>query len=234
MTWFWRCEFLAPLLFSLPLAGCTLGSAEPAAPAPAAAPPVSHEARWVGTWAASPSAFQVFGPAPAPQSFANQTLRQKLRISVGGDRLRIRLSNELGATPLVIGAASVAVAAYESAIDPASLHKLTFGGQDSIKIPAGAPAVTDPVDLAVGDLAELAMQPVPARTSGTRYPAHGPHRVCVHGRRFHSGCSARRRDTDDEPRLPDGCLRQHDRKCRRHRGARRLYHRWHRIDAAHL
>jgi lysophospholipase L1-like esterase len=87
----------------------------------------------------------------------NQTLRQKLRISVGGGQLRIRVSNELGTTPLVIGAATVAIAGAESAIDPASLRALTFGGQASITIPAGAPAVTDAVDLTVGDLAELAI-----------------------------------------------------------------------------
>jgi lysophospholipase L1-like esterase len=135
------------------LAGCSTDPAGSAASTPVASP----EARWVGSWAASPFGFQAFGPAPAPQPFVNQTLRQKLRISVGGDQLRIRVSNELGTTPLVIGAATVAIAGAESAIDSASLRALTFGGQASITIPAGAPAVTDAVDLTVGDLAELAI-----------------------------------------------------------------------------
>jgi len=113
--------------------------------------------RWVATWAASPFGFVAFGPAPAPASFVNQTLRQKLRISVGGDRVRVRFSNELGTTPLVIGAATLALAGGESAIDRASLHTLTFSGAPSIRIPAGAPALSDPVDLALPDLAELAI-----------------------------------------------------------------------------
>ena len=113
--------------------------------------------RWVGTWGASPFGFLAFGPAPAPANFANQTLRQKLRISVGGEQLRVRFSNELGTTPLVIGAATLALAGNESAIDRASLRTLTFGGAPSITIPAGAPALSDPVDLAVQDLAELAI-----------------------------------------------------------------------------
>jgi lysophospholipase L1-like esterase len=113
--------------------------------------------RWVATWGASPFGFVAFGPAPAPAPFANQTLRQKLRISVGGDQVRVRFSNELGTTPLVIGAATVALAGRESAVDRGSLHTLTFGGAKSITIPAGAPALSDPVGLVVKDLAELAI-----------------------------------------------------------------------------
>jgi len=122
--------------------------------------------RWVATWGASPFGFVAFGPAPAPAPFVNQTLRQKLRISVGGDRVRVRFSNELGTTPLVIGSATLALAGNESAIDRASLHTLTFGGAASITIPAGAPALSDPVDLAVKDLAELAISIyLPAETA---------------------------------------------------------------------
>jgi len=84
-------------------------------------------------------------------------VRQKLRISVGGEQVRVRFSNELGTTPLVIGAATLALAGSESSIDAASLRKLSFGGAASITIPAGAPALSDPVDLAVNDLAELAI-----------------------------------------------------------------------------
>ena len=112
---------------------------------------------WIATWGVSPFAFVAFGPAPAPSPFANQTVRQKLRISVGGEQVRVRFSNELGTTPLVIGAATLALAGSESSIDAASLRKLSFGGAASITIPAGAPALSDPVDLAVNDLAELAI-----------------------------------------------------------------------------
>jgi lysophospholipase L1-like esterase len=112
---------------------------------------------WVGTWGASPFGFMAFGPAPAPKPFVNQTVRQKLRISVGGEQVRVRFSNELGTTPLVIGAATLAVAGRDSAIDSATLRELTFGGASSVTIPAGAPALSDPVELVVQDLAELAV-----------------------------------------------------------------------------
>lgn len=113
--------------------------------------------RWIATWGASPFGFQAFGPVPAPAPISDQTLRQKLRISVGGRQLRVRLSNELGVTPLVVGAATIALAGDASAIDSSTLRTLTFGGEASITIPAGAPALSDPVDLAVDDLAELAV-----------------------------------------------------------------------------
>ena len=110
---------------------------------------------WVATWGASPFVFRGFGNAPAPAPFSNQTLREKLRISVGGDQVRVRFSNELGSEPLVIGGATLALADKESAIVPASLRTLTFSGQKGITIPPGAPALSDPVDLKVSDLAEL-------------------------------------------------------------------------------
>jgi lysophospholipase L1-like esterase len=149
-----RCALPFALLLSVLVAGC---SRDPAESTAAQAPAATQERHWVGTWAASPFGFQAFGPAPPPQLFANQTLRQKLRISVGGDQIRVRVSNELGATPLVIGAATVAVAGAGSAIDPATLRALTFGGKASIVIPPGAPAVSDAIDLSVRDLAELAI-----------------------------------------------------------------------------
>jgi lysophospholipase L1-like esterase len=115
------------------------------------------QGHWVGTWGASPFGFQAFGPAQPPAPFADQTLRQKLRISVGGEQIRVRFSNELGMAPLEIGAATVALARDGAAIDTASLRTVTFGGETSITIPPGAPALSDPVDLAVADLAELAV-----------------------------------------------------------------------------
>jgi lysophospholipase L1-like esterase len=150
-------HWLYPILL-LSLAGCT-GEPEASAP-PLNDQPVARvaaEPHWIGTWGASPFGFQAFGPAAAPAPFADQTLRQKLRISVGGDQVRVRFSNELGTTPLVIGAATLALATGDSAVDSASMHALTFGGASSITIPPGAPALSDAVDMNVADLTELAV-----------------------------------------------------------------------------
>src|SRR5262245_20891837 len=70
---------------------------------------------WVGTWASSPmsGAVNVFNPQTCPAGsgqFSNETVRNIVYTSVGGNRVRIRLSNAFGTAPLVIGDASVAVA----------------------------------------------------------------------------------------------------------------------------
>src|SRR4051812_15564041 len=74
---------------------------------------------WVGTWATAlvarasqpaASASQQGAPAPqAPPRFANQTLRQIVRVTLGGDNVRVVLSNAFGTSPLQVGAAHVAL-----------------------------------------------------------------------------------------------------------------------------
>jgi len=67
-------------------------------------------ADWVQTWGAAPlPPSAASGPFPATASFSNQTIRQTVRVSVGGGRVRLRLSNEYGAKPLTIGAARIAL-----------------------------------------------------------------------------------------------------------------------------
>ena len=127
--------------------------------APAAEPAGAAQAtRWVASWAASPHQPLKLGSAPAAvTSLKDQTLRQRVRVSLGGQQLRVRFSNEFGAAPLDIAAATLALAASGSGIVAGSVHRLTFGGASSFRVPAGAPAVSDPVDLAVKDSGELAV-----------------------------------------------------------------------------
>lgn len=112
---------------------------------------------WVAAWGASPSAYLSFDNTPPPPAYQDQTVRQVVRISVGGDRVRVRFSNEIGDMPLRIGSATVAIVDHESSIEPDSLRPLNFGGERSVTIPAGAPALSDPVELPVAALTELAV-----------------------------------------------------------------------------
>ena len=112
---------------------------------------------WVAAWGASPLAYLSFNNTPAPPAYENQTVRQLVRISTGGDQVKVRFSNEIGDTPLLIGSASVAIVDNASSIKPDSIRPLTFGGETSITIPAGAPALSDPVSLSVTALTELAV-----------------------------------------------------------------------------
>src|SRR5262252_37381 len=133
--------------------------------APAAAPALAPEGS-----ACAPAAF---GPAPgrggataggragftppAPLNFKNQTLRQIVHVSIGGDRLRVVLSNAFGTVPLEVGAAHVALREKDAAIQTKSDRPLTFGGRSSTFIAAGAVAISDPVSLTVPSAADLAI-----------------------------------------------------------------------------
>ena len=123
---------------------------------------------WVATWTASPQSAD-FATIPNPASFSNQTIRMVVHASIGGNRLRIRLTNELGTQPLVIGAAHIALQSSGSSIVAGSDRTLTFSGQGSISIPKGSPMLSDPVDLRVPALGNVVVtiylpQPTPNST----------------------------------------------------------------------
>jgi lysophospholipase L1-like esterase len=109
---------------------------------------------WTGTWGTAPA-----GPPPVAnlETFTDQTLRLIVHTSIGGNRVRIRVSNEFGTTPLVIGAARIGVRATGSDVAPGTDRSLTFSGNTSITIPPGAPVLSDPVDLNVPALGDLAI-----------------------------------------------------------------------------
>ena len=122
------------------------------------------EPHWVGTWGASPQQpVTAFGTAP---SFANQTVREIVRISAGGEQFRVRLTNAFGTQPMLIGAAHVAISAGGAAIKPGTDRVLTFGGHSSIVVPPSAPVLSDPVDLKAADLASLAISIYLPQTTG--------------------------------------------------------------------
>ena len=108
-----------------------------------------REGGWVASWGASPS-------DPAPQ-LSSQTVREHVRLSVGGNEIRVRLSNRFGTQSLEVGAVHVALQATGAAIVGSSDRSVTFNGAGSITIPPGALAVSDPVRLSVKSLQEVAV-----------------------------------------------------------------------------
>lgn len=115
---------------------------------------------WVTTWTASPqpswpSSFPL--PTNTPSGLSDETVRQVVRTSVGGDRVRVVLSNAYGRRPLTIASVHVAKSGGKLAIEPASDRALRFGGKASVTIAPGRTATSDPVDLAVAPLSPLAI-----------------------------------------------------------------------------
>jgi lysophospholipase L1-like esterase len=124
----------------------------------AAASAATNAAEWIATWSAAPlPPSQAAGARAGTPGFSNQTIRQVVRISAGGNRLRVRFTNEYGTKPLLIGAAHIALADAKGAVQPATDRTLTFAGKPLALISAGAPLLSDPVDLPTKALATLSI-----------------------------------------------------------------------------
>jgi lysophospholipase L1-like esterase len=114
---------------------------------------LAHEKRWIGTWATAP---QPFMPGSL-QSFRNQSLRLIVHTSAGGTKVRIKISNTFGDRPLLIGGAHIARRTAAADIDPTSDRTLMFHGGKSTTVPARSMVVSDPVELDVPALSDLAI-----------------------------------------------------------------------------
>ncbi|MFD5076093.1 SGNH/GDSL hydrolase family protein [Streptomyces sp. NPDC058371] len=101
-------------------------------------------------WTASPQLpAEGFTPNWSREGFWRQSLRQIVRVTAGGPRMRVQLSNAYGASPLRIAGATVARTAAGPAVRPGTLRRLTFAGADAVEIPARGHAVSDPAELAL-------------------------------------------------------------------------------------
>jgi len=130
------------------LAGC----------ATAGAPAGPESVHWVASWGTANMA-----PDPAnvmpEEKWPDASLRQLVHVSLGGTRLRIRVSNVYGNAPLEIDAASIAKAVAPGRADlvAGSVRKLTFSGHAEIMIPAHGEYYSDPVSLEHSRGADLAI-----------------------------------------------------------------------------
>ena len=139
------------------------------------------DGRWIGTWStgplaldppASPEAGEAAAGLPfgAPVRLADQTLRQVVRTSIAGTEVRVTVSNVFGSEPLAIGAAHVALRDEGSRIGDGA--PLTFGGKASVTIEGGSTVLSDPVELEVPALGDLAVDLyLPGDTWETSSPA---------------------------------------------------------------
>jgi lysophospholipase L1-like esterase len=172
---------------------------------------------WVATWAASPqqpqqprppqapAAAPTGTPAPPQQAapppitnFHDQTVRMIVRTSIGGRRVRVQLSNAFGTGPLMVGTAHVALRDKESAIVAGSDRALAFSGKPAVMIPPGAQMVSDPVDLNVPPLGDLAISVYIPGDSGP---------LTTHATALHTSYISQQGDFAGAPALPDATKR---------------------------
>lgn len=139
------------------------------------------QTNWVGTWAAAPMACPVRSDEP---SAGDMTHRNIVRISIGGRGFRALLTNEFGASQLIVGSAHIAMSAGSGMVQPRTDHVLTFSGHTSVTIPSGGFVLSDEVAMEAPALSSLTIsiyttaQEISIRSchllaSSTNYAARG-------------------------------------------------------------
>jgi lysophospholipase L1-like esterase len=110
---------------------------------------------WIATWTASP--MNVWAADAVLPGLYNQTIREVVRVSLGGSSVRIRLSNEFGSAPIEIEAASIALAGEAGTVHPSTGCTVIFGGNAKATIPPGSPLLSDAVDFRMPPLTRIAV-----------------------------------------------------------------------------
>ena len=124
---------------------------------------------WICTWLSTsqPTSGEAFPlPLEIPATLNDQTLRQTLRISLGGKKLRLVFSNRYGKQPLILGDSYISV---KGQLDLSPPIRITFGGQTSATIPAGEILYSDDVSLHIPSLSIISLrtylpEPIPVNT----------------------------------------------------------------------
>ncbi|MGQ1889834.1 SGNH/GDSL hydrolase family protein [Thermophagus sp. OGC60D27] len=107
-------------------------------------PKVEKQSQWVGTWSTSPQLVEPHNMPPDP-GLANNSLRQKVRVSIGGDTLRVKFSNKFSSKPVTLKKVQIATSIDGSSIDTASIKELTFSGLSEVTMQPDSAIYSDPV-----------------------------------------------------------------------------------------
>lgn len=99
--------------------------------------------RWVGTWATAEQLVETANMPPL--TLTDNTIRQIVRVSIGGDTMRLKLSNEFSTSAVAIKEVQIAVSKGAGQIDANSSKTLKFNGLSNITMNAGALVVSDPI-----------------------------------------------------------------------------------------
>lgn len=111
--------------------------------------------RWIATWTAA--SMDIAGVTEAPPGLFSQTVREIARLSLGGDRLILRFTNEFGRMPMVLDAVEVAMAGEGGQVEPMTTLSVTFGGCQKAVVPPGCPLLSDPIEMKVEPLSRIAV-----------------------------------------------------------------------------
>ena len=129
---------------------------------------------WVGTWGTAPQLVENHNNPPSP-GLGNNSLRQIVQVSIGGKKVRLKLTNEFSKEATEIKAVELAIAktsGSSSEIDESSTVRLTFDGKPGIAIPAGSQVISDPVNFKMGSRENVAITIHYGEASSTSVSGH--------------------------------------------------------------
>jgi lysophospholipase L1-like esterase len=121
---------------------------------------------WVGTWGTARQLVEPNNMPPAP-GLTNNTIRQVVAVSIGGKKIRLKLSNEFSKTPTTIKSVQIAVSKGGSAIDETTTKTLKFNGKQEVTMAPGVEITSDPIKFKLQPRMEVAITIAYGETSQT-------------------------------------------------------------------
>ncbi len=122
-------------------------------------PASAEKTKWVAAWGSAMLTANNSEHLPKNTKLDGSTVRQQIRMTIGGEVLKLYISNEYGDTPLVIDGMYVAklISPYKSDIDTSTTVQVKYNGKTSFSIPAGQSIVTDEIKISFDALEDLAV-----------------------------------------------------------------------------
>ncbi len=122
--------------------------------------------KWVGTWSTAPQLVETGNMPPSP-GLTNNSLRQVLRVSIGGDTIRVRFSNEFSSSAVTMNSVQIAVSTGGGTIDISTNKELKFNGQSQVTMNAGTALISDPIAFHLNPRMDVAITIYFGATSST-------------------------------------------------------------------
>jgi lysophospholipase L1-like esterase len=110
--------------------------------------------KWVGTWSTAPQLVEPGNNPPSP-GLSNNTLRQLVHVSLGGDSLQMRFSNEFSTSPVTMNSVHIAVSAGSGTIDTTTDREIFFNGNPDVTMYPGAAVISDPFQFDLQPLSDI-------------------------------------------------------------------------------
>jgi lysophospholipase L1-like esterase len=122
--------------------------------------------KWVGTWSTAPQLVELSNMPPSP-GLTNNSLRQVVRVSLGGDTLRVKFSNEFSTSSVTMNSVQIAVSTGGNTINVSTNKELKFNGSSKVNMNAGVAVTSDPIAFKLTPRMDLAITIYFGQTSTT-------------------------------------------------------------------